>query len=761
MPLDELKERMHPDDRAGVVAALRGAAEHGRDFRVEYRWSLPNSETRWLESLGTVLRDDTGEVVRVIGVSQDVTERKRGDEALRESETRHRLLVEGLSDVVLRMTRDGTYREVTGTGLGRLRLPIRARPGSNIREVLPEPLARQRIEAIGRALDTGESASYTYRVVNDDELSEREATVVPWKNDETIVIVRDITEQRQAEEALRRDRILEAVSEAAACLLEAKSLEESIGEALALLGEATGASRVYVYENAPPDGGGRHPSRNFEWASAPASNETPAVARERAAVFAAGLGELSSPLAAGEPVQRRAGELPPILRRSWAEPRGAQSCMLVPIFAASSWWGIVGLDDRTHARVWSPAEVDAIRVAAGVLGSAVHRQLTEEALSQSEERFRQAQKLEAVGRLAGGVAHDFNNILTAITGYCEWLERGATDADRVAIDEIQKATARAAELTRQLLTFSRRQILQPKVIVLNGVIAERENMIRRLIGADIELMTRLEPAPWRLRADPGQLQQVVMNIVVNARDAMPEGGTLTLETANVHVTGAEGERDAGLEAGDYAALIVTDSGVGIEPDVLAHIFEPFFTTKDVDQGTGLGLATVYGIVTQGGGGIVVESDRGRGGDVQGPAPAAGGRVGRGADRSSAGHRGARAAHTPSRRGRGDRAERADRATRAPRPCRALGRERHGRPGACLTSRQADRRADLRHRDARNGWPRVGRPHPRSVPGHQGVARLRHTEDESFRSGSDLPEAFLQKPFGGNELARSLHELLAD
>ena len=227
-----------------------------------------------------------------------------------------------------------------------------------------------------------------------------------------------------------------------------------------------------------------------------------------------------------------------------------------------------------------------------------------------EERLRQAQKLEAIGRLAGGVAHDFNNMLTAIGGFNTLaLERLAEDSPiREDLDEVRKATERASVLTRQLLAFSRKQVLQPELLNLNGVVVELEAMLRPLIGEDIALSTNLDPALGPIEADPGQLQQVVMNLVVNARDAMPGGGRVSIETANVDVEPG----DPAIEPGRYVSLTVRDTGHGIDEETLRQIFEPFFTTKESGKGTGLGLATVYGIVKQSGGYVAVESELGVG-----------------------------------------------------------------------------------------------------------------------------------------------------
>jgi PAS domain S-box-containing protein len=223
-----------------------------------------------------------------------------------------------------------------------------------------------------------------------------------------------------------------------------------------------------------------------------------------------------------------------------------------------------------------------------------------------EERLRQSQKLEAIGRLAGGVAHDFNNMLTAIGGYnalaLEHAPAGSALHDD--LEEIRKATDRATLLTRQLLAFSRKQILQPELLNLNGIVVDMQAMLRPLIGEDVLLTTDLDPALGPIEADPGQLQQVLLNLVVNARDAMPSGGTLTIETRNADV----GPDDPAIAAGRYVTLVVRDSGQGIDAVTLEQIFEPFFTTKESGKGTGLGLATVYGIVKQSGGYVAVDSE---------------------------------------------------------------------------------------------------------------------------------------------------------
>jgi PAS domain S-box-containing protein len=242
------------------------------------------------------------------------------------------------------------------------------------------------------------------------------------------------------------------------------------------------------------------------------------------------------------------------------------------------------------------------------------RKRAEEALHKTEEQLRQALKMEAVGKLAGGVAHDFNNLLTAITGHSEMCLRRLTPENSLHrhIDQIKKAGDRAAALTRQLLAFSRKQILQPEVLDLNHIVLELSKMLQRLIGEDIDLLMGLAADLGKVKADPNQLEQVLMNLVVNSRDAMPKGGKLTIETSNVHLSGEFADNHASVPAGDYVMLAVSDSGCGMDAETQARIYEPFFTTKEVGKGTGLGLATVYGIVKQSEGSIWVYSEVGRG-----------------------------------------------------------------------------------------------------------------------------------------------------
>jgi PAS domain S-box-containing protein len=313
------------------------------------------------------------------------------------------------------------------------------------------------------------------------------------------------------------------------------------------------------------------------------------------------------------------GKNPRILK-SGETPQEVYEDLWRTIRAGGVWAGDLLNRKKDGTLFWEQAQIGPVLDARGEVTHYVaikeditDRKRAETALQETQRQLLQSQKVEAIGRLAGGVAHDFNNLLGVISGYGEMLARRlpATDPGRRHLDQILRAAERAAGLTRQLLAFSRRQVLQPRVVDLNALVADTEAMLRRLIGEDVELSVRADPELASVRVDPGQIEQVVMNLAVNARDAMPRGGRLSIETANVVLDERYARSHEAVKPGRYVMLAISDTGVGMDAATQARIFEPFFTTKP-GSGTGLGLATVYGIVKQSGGYIWVYSEPGRG-----------------------------------------------------------------------------------------------------------------------------------------------------
>jgi len=421
-------------------------------------------------------------------------------------------------------------------------------------------------------------------------------------------------EQRRAEEALwRRDRIMEAVGFAAERFLATPDWEQTISEVLERLGIATQASRVYLFENLMSEEGVLLTSQRYEWVTNGIKPQINNPRLQRFPINEGGYARWAEALSQRQAIQGLVKEFP-ASERGFLEEQDICSILLLPIFIGQEWWGMVGFDECLTERQWYAAEVDAAKVAVGTLGAAIQRKRTEEALQKSEELLQQSQKMEAIGTLAGGVAHDFNNLLTVIIGNTQLALRNLQPDDPIQhrLVEIEKAGNRATALTRQLLAFSRRQRLERRNLNLNDIISEIMKMLQRIIGEDVEIRIKPTPDLATVFADPGQIEQVIMNLAVNARDAMPQGGKLTIETSNAELDEAYRRKYPYVLPGKYVEISVSDNGVGMSDEIQARIFEPFFTTKEIGRGTGLGLAMVYGIVKQHEGHIHLYSEIGHG-----------------------------------------------------------------------------------------------------------------------------------------------------
>jgi two-component system cell cycle sensor histidine kinase/response regulator CckA len=567
---------VHPDDRARVIVASERAVAQGTLCETEHRILRPSGEVRWIYTStmteGALPRTgETAEAPRdglprgygAVGVVQDITERKRGEDELRASELRYRRMVENTSEGVW------TYDAAANTTFMNPRMAEML--GCTIEDAVGKPIFIFMDEAAikdARARIARRTNGRTER--GDFRLRRCDGTEV-WVSvhanplldqaghfEGALALVTDITERRRADAT--RDLLASVVASSGDAIIS-RSVDGIIRT------WNRGAERLTLYSAEEAVG---KPVRMLY-----APEQAWQLNARRARVDAGdSLDEFEMVVVRKDGVR-------------------------VDVSLTSS----VLTDD--DGRVWG---------ASIIARDITERLKTQGALRRSEEQLRQVQKMEAIGSLAGGVAHDFNNLLSVILGYTSLIVDDLKPADplRVDLEQVQKAGLRATTLTRQLLAFSRQQVLQPVVLDLNQVIGGVSTMLARLLGADIAFSFLASALDGKIHADQGQVEQVIMNLVVNARDAMPQGGTLTLETANVTLEASDARDLAGVAAGPYVLLAVTDTGTGMDAATRERIFEPFFTTKDKSKGTGLGLSTVYGIVQQSGGHIRVYSELGQG-----------------------------------------------------------------------------------------------------------------------------------------------------
>ena len=547
------------EDRARLFANIAQAQAGTAPQDVEFRVVRPDGTTRWVLARSVPVRNELGEVYRIAGVVSDVTDRKRAEESLRVSEQRARTLFDTVNLLVLGLNAEGRVDYVNPYFL---RLTGYTRD-EVLGQVWTERFLPQAQQSSMRAvfLELLEREFHPY-YQNPIVTKVGEERMIAWNNTVlrdpqgrptgTLSIGEDITERQRSEQVIRQLTL---------------AVEQS--PAGVLITDTTGTIQ-YV-------------NRKFTELTGYSANE--AVGHN--------------------PRLFKSDKTPPELHRElWDR-----------ITAGEQWRGMMQNRHKDGHLWWNSAIISPIRDSNGTVTHFLAMQQDVTAQRQLEDQFRQAQKMEAVGRLAGGVAHDFNNLLTVISSYSELLIQDLPEEDearRSDLGLIRKAATDAAGLTRQLLAFSRQQVLELRVVDLNTIVTGAGKMLQRVIGEDITLAIVLAPNLGWVKADAGQIEQVIMNLAVNARDAMPDGGRLTIETANADLDESYSLEHPAVPPGRYVQIVVTDTGVGMTDETKRRIFEPFFTTKELGKGTGLGLATVYGIVKQSNGFVWVYSEPGQG-----------------------------------------------------------------------------------------------------------------------------------------------------
>ncbi len=574
-------DRVHPDDLASTEAASRAAIQGGaQSWEQEYRFRRVDGSYAHILERALLARDAEGHAIRVVGAMQDITHRREAEAIT----TRLAAIVASSSDAIVGKSIDGIVTSWNAAAERIFGYSEREMVGQSIFVLIPEELHDAESDLLQR-LSRGERVDFpdTVRIRKDGTRIDIADTVSPiWDSSGKVVgassIKRDITERKRAEaELARREERYRALVMATSSIVWTADPEGRFD---------TPQTSWEKYTGQP-----WHEQKGFGWLSAIHADDREAVLR------------------------------------SWSRARDEREIW----DSGGRLWSQEYQGHRHFVARAAPVQRPdgTVREWIGTLTDTEDRWL-------AEERIRQSDRMETVGRLAGGIAHEANNQMTVILGAAEFLARAVRDdAPRVDIEHIRRAARRTAAITQQLLAFSRRQVLQPQMVDLNSVITTLEPILQRALGEMSQVKLRLADDLGQVKADPGQLDQVLLNLTLNARDAMPEGGTLTIETVDVEVDQAPVTIKGvdPIEPGHYAALIVTDTGVGMERQTLEHIFEPFFTTKGVGEGTGLGLATVYGIVKQSGGFVSVYSEPGQGSSFRIYLPLAG--AGRQAERAAA------------------------------------------------------------------------------------------------------------------------------
>ena len=563
-----VEKRVHPDDRAGLRRAVRIARTNHSTYAHELRVIWPDGSVHWILGRGEFLYDNRGRAFRMCGAAVSLDERTAAERALQQAEERFRNVMDNMLEGCKLIDFNWTLLYVNEAAAGHF-LKQRAQViGRRFLDVHPGFENTEAFEYFRRCMEERTPQHFEDTVVRPDGTTKYfEVSAIPVPEG-IFVLSLDDTARTQVEKDLRES-------------------EERLRQAVRVSG--TG---IFDHDHAG-DSVYWSPEQYAIYGWSPDTPVT--VAKYLSGVHPEDLERIA---AAVRRAHDPAGDGFFDVEHRLVRPDGTVRWTNI---RSQTFFAGEGKDRHPVRTVGAATDV-------------TDRKQAEEDKTKLEARLYQAQKMESIGRLAGGVAHDFNNLLTVINGYTDLLlnQKGANEKTLVPLREIKKAGLKAAELTHQLLAFGRDQKTVPKVLNLNRVIRDQENLLRRLIGEDIRLETVLSPHLGSVRADPGQIFQVLMNLAANSRDAMPHGGRLRIETANTDLDDRYAMEHAEATPGPYVQLILTDTGLGMDAETRGHIFEPFFTTKNVGKGTGLGLATVYGVVKKAGGFIRVQSEPERG-----------------------------------------------------------------------------------------------------------------------------------------------------
>lgn len=623
-------ETIHPEDLPRVIQEVsKYSAEAVRmEFIHEpYRIVAKDGKVKWLDDRTTIRRDEKGKITHYQGIVLDITERKRAEEAIKESEEQYRLLVENAQELIL-IVQDGQIRFINQQPLKIL--------GYYPEEVLSKPFIefihpedREMVFQNYLKRIRGEKSLpevYSFRILDKEgnvRHLEVNAVLISYKGRlATLNFLRDISKRVQAEEELKKKEIEATIlarenallAEVAKIISSSLNIDEVYEKfvsevkkffpfdkiSIGIVDFATNmVTLLYTAGKFVP---GRNENDVF-----------PLSGSFAAEVISQKKGMIYHPANEEEVAQKCPGFLP-VYRA------GMKSILTVPLISRDKVFGTLNFTAASrqaytddHLRLAEKVANQIAGAIANALLFAEHQRAAKEKAA-LQEQLLQAQKMEAIGRLVGGIAHDFNNSLTLMKVAAQLAQSEMPKGDPLQekIDIIIGAADRSANLARQLLAFSRRQVLEMKIIDLNSLIRELDKMLQRVIGEDIELVYMLAEDLKKVKVDPGQMEQVILNLVLNARDAMPKGGRLTIETANVGRETACRQLPESVPLDSYVMLSISDTGTGMAPEVKPHIFEPFFTTKEKGKGTGLGLSTVYGIGKQIGGHIWFDSEVGKG-----------------------------------------------------------------------------------------------------------------------------------------------------